>query len=193
VKVIPPEELEKLGHTHEHQGYLARMQDFPYATLQDLLKEKSDSPSFFVMLDGIQDPYNLGAILRSAEVFGAHGAILQATGQVGVTSMVARSSAGAVNRIPIARVESLEDTAVSLMQRGVALVGASEKAPAELPACDLRRPACIVIGNEGTGMSEGVRSRCSEWVKIPQHGHVGSLNAAVAAGIFFYELRRQRG
>ena len=190
VRTVPAETLEKLGHTGEHQGYMARMGEFPYAPFDGL--SSGQSPAFFVLLDGIQDPYNLGAVLRSAEVFGADGAILQATGQVGVTSMVARSSAGAVNRIPIARVESLAAAAGSLASRGIALVGASEKADREVAACDLRRPVCIAVGNEGTGLSPAILSCCSEQVRIPQFGRVGSLNAAVAAGIFFYELRRQR-
>lgn len=194
VQVASPDELEKLGHTREHQGYLARMQDFPYTPFEALLEPGSTgSPGFYVILDGIQDPYNLGAILRSAEVFGVKGAILQATGQAGITSMVARSSAGAVNRVPITQVESLDEAASALCDRGVSLIGASEKAEAELPACNLQRPVCIVIGNEGVGIRPTLLARCSDLVRIPQHGQVGSLNAAVAAGIFFYEVRRQRG
>lgn len=193
VQVVSPDELEKMGHTREHQGYLARMQDYPYTPFETLLTAMPGKPPvFYALLDGIQDPYNLGAILRSAEVFGVQGAILQSTGQVGVTSMVARSSAGAVNRIPIAQVESLDDAAAALVARGVVLVGATEKAEADLSACNLQRPVCIVIGNEGTGISPGLLARCLDRVRIPQHGQVGSLNAAVAAGIFFYEVRRQR-
>lgn len=192
VNVLPPDELEKLGHTREHQGFLARMLEFPYVSLEALPSGSDADPAFTVLLDGIQDPYNLGAVLRSAEVFGAHGVILQASGQTGVTSMAARSSAGAVNRIPVAKVESLAAAAASLRARGVALVGASEKAERELPACDLRGPVCVAVGNEGFGLSEAVREQCALLARIPQLGHVGSLNAAVAAGIFFYEVRRQR-
>jgi 23S rRNA (guanosine2251-2'-O)-methyltransferase len=193
VSVNPASVLEKLGHTGEHQGYLARMNEFPYASFDDLpLSGSGGKPVFFVMLDGIQDPFNFGAVLRSAEVFGADGAIIPAADQVGVTSMVARSSAGAVNRVPIARVESLDVAASALIGRGVVLVGASEKASCELAACDLRRPVCIVMGNEGVGISPSILARCTETVRIPQHGKVGSLNVAVAAGVFFYEVRRQR-
>lgn len=193
VSVNPSGELEKLGHTAEHQGYLARMCEFPYLAFDDLPRVGSGGkPAFYVMLDGIQDPFNLGAVLRSAEVFGADGALLSASGQVGVTSMVARSSAGAVTRIPIARVVSLDEAASALIGRGVVLVGASEKASREIAACDLRRPVCIVVGNEGVGLSPAILARCGETVRIPQHGRVGSLNVAVAAGVFFYEVRRQR-
>ena len=106
--------------------------------------------------------------------------------------MVARSSAGAVNRIPVVRVESLAAAAAALKADGVALVGASEKAEKELADCDWRRPVCVVVGNEGAGISAALLEHCAETVRIPQHGRVGSLNAAVAAGIFFYEVRRQR-
>jgi 23S rRNA (guanosine2251-2'-O)-methyltransferase len=192
VQAVTPEAIEKLGHTREHQGYLARMLEFPYTPFDALPLGAGGEAPFGVMLDGVQDPFNLGAILRSAEVFGAHGAILPAAGQAGVSSMVARSSAGAVNRIPIARVESLETAADALLARGIQLVGASEKAERALDACDLRGPVCIVVGNEGAGIEESIRARCSILARIPQFGHVGSLNAAVAAGIFFYEVRRQR-
>ncbi len=193
VSLSPPAVLEKLGHTSEHQGYLARMNEFPYVPFEEFpVSGAGGKPAFYVMLEGLQDPFNFGAVLRSAEVFGADGAIIAATGQVGVTSMVARSSAGAVNRIPVARVESLDAAALSWIGRGIALVGASEKAALEINACDFRRPVCIVVGNEGAGLSPAMLARCSETVRIPQQGHVGSLNAAVAAGVFFYEVRRQR-
>lgn len=194
VEVVTPAALENMGHTREHQGYLARMSPFPYVDLESVLPSsdsRGDAP-FFVMADGIQDPFNLGAVIRSAEVFGANGVIIQESGQTGVTSMVARSSAGAVNRVPVARVESLEAAAAILAAGGITLVGASEKAEASLDACDFRGPVCIVVGNEGFGLSPAIQDRCDVRVRIPQQGHVGSLNAAVAAGIFFYELRRQR-
>jgi 23S rRNA (guanosine2251-2'-O)-methyltransferase len=193
VSVSPAGDLEKLGHTSEHQGHLARMNEFPYAPFEDLPLASADGHTpFYVMLDGIQDPFNFGAILRAAEVFGADGTIIAAIGQVGVISMVARSSAGAVNRIPIARVESLCAAAEVLQGRGVVLVGASEKASTDISVCDLKRPVCIVMGNEGVGLSPAILAWCGETVRIPQHGRVGSLNAAVAAGVFFYEVRRQR-
>ena len=189
VNVREPGELERLSHTAEHQGYLARMEEFPYRSWAEI---PVSAMPFYAMADGIQDPFNLGAILRSAEVFGADAAILPLAGGVGVTSMVARSSAGAVNRLPLIRVESLGAAAAALASRGVTVVGASEKAKRELSACDLKRPVCIVVGNEGVGLSAAMLAHCAETVRIPQQGHVGSLNAAVAAGIFFYEVRRQR-
>lgn len=187
--VRPPADLSLLGHTSEHQGYLARMEAFPYRSLETL---PTPPNPFYVMLDGIQDPHNLGAVLRSAEVFGADAAILAATGQTGVTSMAARSSAGAVNRVPIVRVERMEEAARALAARGVRLIGASEKASETAFACDFRQPLCLAVGNEGSGLSDAVQACCAALVRIPQYGRVGSLNAAVAAGILFYEIRRQR-
>ena len=186
-----PEVLAQLCHTTEHQGYLARMTDFPYADATQVLTSLPGDP-FCVILDGIQDPFNFGAIIRSAEVFGAHAIFIGETGQVGVTSMVVRSSAGAVNRIPISRVPDLEVWAGELKARSLRIVAASEKATAKLMDNDFSAGSAIVIGNEGVGPRSGLLSQCDSVVKIPQVGHIGSLNAAVAAGIFFYEVRRQR-
>ena len=191
-RVEDPATLAGLCHTTEHQGYLARMTEFPYAEEARVVKALPPAP-FCVILDGIQDPYNFGAIIRSAEIFGADAVFIRESGQVGVTSMVVRSSAGAVNRIPIVRVTDLETVAQRLQARGVRLVAASEKAQQELAACDLRAGSAIVIGNEGVGPGPALMKRSEAAVKIPQVGKIGSLNAAVAAGIFFYEVRRQRG
>lgn len=192
IRVEPPEYLERLCHTTEHQGFLARMAEFPYAAEKEML-ESLPPASASVLLDGVQDPYNFGAILRSAEVFGMDGILIPAAGQVGVTSMVARSSAGAVNRIPIARVESLEATAGLLRARGVAVVAASEKGSVAIGEYDFRRGVAVIIGNEGRGVSPGLLGLCDAVLRIPQKGRIGSLNAAVAAGVFFYEVARQRG
>lgn len=189
--VDDPQVLVRLCHTTEHQGYLARMTDFPYATAASTLQVLPPD-AFCVILDGIQDPYNFGAIVRSAEIFGAAAVFISESGQVGVTSMVVRSSAGAVNRIPIVRVPDLVNVAQTLKARGIRLVAASEKAKQDLKACDFRRGSAVIIGNEGVGPSPALMQLSDVAVKIPQVGKIGSLNAAVAAGIFFYEVRRQR-
>jgi 23S rRNA (guanosine2251-2'-O)-methyltransferase len=189
--VEDPEVLARLCHTTEHQGYLARMTDFPYAGEAQVMDALPANP-FCLILDGIQDPYNFGAIIRSAEVFGANAIFIGEAGQVGVTSMVVRSSAGAVNRIPIVRVPDLETLAGDLKVRNIRIVAASEKATGNLMDNDFRPGSAIVIGNEGVGPRPGLLTLCDSVVKIPQVGHIGSLNAAVAAGIFFYEVRRQR-
>jgi 23S rRNA (guanosine2251-2'-O)-methyltransferase len=191
LRIEPADSLERLCHTTEHQGFLARMTEFPYAVESEVLKALS-SASFSVILDGIQDPYNFGAIIRSAEVFGADAIFIPRTGQVGVTSMVARSSVGAVNRVPIVRAETLEGTVLALKGAGVAVVAASEKASMSIAGYDFRRSAAIIVGNEGKGVSPELTALCDVTVRIPQVGKIGSLNAAVAAGIFFYEVGRQR-
>lgn len=191
VRIEPVEVLEKYCHTQEHQGLLARMAEYPYCGESELIGSLS-GPSLVMILDGIQDPYNFGAILRSAEIFGAQAVFIPLAGQVGVTSMVARSSAGAVNRLPIARVESLEETIGSLQDRGIIVVAASEKAETALGEHDFNKPVAIIVGNEGRGVSPGLLERCDRTLRIPQMGSIGSLNAAVAAGIFLYEAARQR-
>lgn len=189
--VEPPEVLTRLSHTTEHQGYLARMTDFPYADESSIIAQLP-RPPFCVILDGLQDPYNFGAIVRSAEVFGANALFIGESGQVGVTSMVVRASAGAVNRVPIVRVGDLGGLAMRLRARGVRVIAASEKADGILKAQDLTKGTAVLVGNEGIGVRSDLLAQCDMRVRIPQVGRIGSLNAAVAASIFFYEVRRQR-
>ncbi len=160
-------------------------------------REGDDAPAgvqaaLFAVLDRIQDPHNFGAMVRSAEVFGVGALFIAEREQAGVTTAVARSSAGAVNRVPIARVEDLVDLAGRLKGAGLALVGASEKAEVPLTDVDFRRPSAVVIGSEARGIRPALRDACDALVRIPQHGAIGSLNAAAAAAILFYEARRQR-
>lgn len=186
-----PDKLTRLCHTAEHQGYLARMTDFPYWDEESVLVSLPPAP-FCVILDGIQDPFNFGAIVRSAEVFGVDALFIAETGQVGVTSMVVRSSAGAVNRLPIVKVTELEGLVRRLKAHGWRVVAASEKADAVLKNHDFVRGSVVIIGNEGRGVSPNLLALCDAMVGIPQVGRIGSLNAAVAASVFFYEMRRQR-
>lgn len=186
-----PDALTQLCHSSEHQGYLARMTEFPYADEGSVMAGLPAIP-FCVILDGIQDPYNLGAIIRSAEILGANALFMAESGQVGVTSMVVRSSAGAVNRLPLVRVSDLPALVDRMKAKGIRVVAASEKADCSLMAYNFKQGISVVIGNEGIGPGAQLLQRCNDVVKIPQTGHIGSLNAAVAAGIFFYEIRRQR-
>jgi 23S rRNA (guanosine2251-2'-O)-methyltransferase len=189
-EVVPRDALERLCHTSEHQGYLARMGPFPYQTV-DALLAASSGRALFLVLDALQDPYNFGAILRSAEIFGVTGVVIGTARQVPVTSMVARSSAGGVNRVPIAHVEDLAQLASQLKSSGFEIVGASEKGTVTLP--EFRFPKCtaIVIGNEGEGIGEPLLGECTRLVRIPQVGQLGCLNAAVAASIFCYEAGKR--
>lgn len=191
VSVLTTAEIENTCRSSEHQGYAARMTEFPYRNAGDVLANLPENP-FCAVLDGIQDPYNFGAILRSAEVLGVNAVFIGAVGQVGVTSMVVRSSAGAVNRVPLARVENLGALVTEIKTLGMRVAGASEKAAETLAAFDFTRASVVVIGNEGRGPRPELIAACDTLVRIPQNGRIGSLNAAVAAGICFYEARRQR-
>jgi 23S rRNA (guanosine2251-2'-O)-methyltransferase len=174
-----------------HQGLMARMPPFPYTSLADLLAAVS-GPPFLVILDSIQDPFNFGAIVRSADVFGAGGVIVGITEQSAVTAQVARSSAGAVNHVPIAQLPDLVDAARRLKEHGLRIIAASEKAQHPVSAIDLTQACAIVVGNEGAGIQDALLAVCDETAAIPQAGRVGSLNAAVAAGVLLYEVQRQR-
>jgi 23S rRNA (guanosine2251-2'-O)-methyltransferase len=190
-RVAPAESLTALCRSSEHQGYAAKMTDFPYAAEAEVVAGLSAAP-LCVVLAGVQDPYNFGAIVRSAEVLGVEAVFIGARGQAGVTSMAVRSSAGAVSRVPIVPIEDLEALAARLRGRGLQLVAASEKAAVPIEAVDLRGPTALVIGNEGAGVPAPLLARCGRAVAIPQVGRIGSLNAAVAAAVFFYEALRQR-
>lgn len=191
VTVTESEQLTKRCRSAEHQGYVARMPPFPYDSPDDLLAPRPGTP-LFVVLDRIQDPFNFGAILRCADALGVDGVFVDATGQVEVSSQVARSSAGAVNHLRIAEAGDLPGVLARMRREGIAVVAADAEADREVFDCDLRRPTAIVIGNEGTGLRPEILAECDERVRIPQRGHVASLNAAVSAGILLYEAARQR-
>lgn len=174
----------------DHQGFAARMSEFPYQTAETVLAKTSRWP-LTLALDRIQDPFNFGAMLRSAEIFGAAGVIIGAREQVGVTSQVARSSVGAVNRLSIARVPDLAVFLQSLPAT-LMIVSASEKASTSLNRFNFCQPTLLVIGNEGCGISHEVALQCRASVRIPQLGTLNSLNAAAALAIICYEARRQQ-
>ena len=191
IKVQAAARLEQLCHAPEHQGYLAKMGPFPYADAKMLLADRPPAP-LYAVLDGIQDPQNFGAVVRSAEVFGLDAIFIAERDQVGVTTAVARASAGAVSRVPIARVADLPALAARLKAAGIVLVAASEKAEILITAHDFLGATAIVIGSESHGIRAALVARCDALVRIPQHGQMGSLNAAAAAAVVFYEARRQR-
>jgi 23S rRNA (guanosine2251-2'-O)-methyltransferase len=174
----------------DHQGFAARMSEFPYQSTESVIANSSRWP-LTIALDRIQDPFNFGTMLRSAEIFGAAGVIIGTREQVGVTSQVARSSVGAVNRLPIARVPDLAAFLESVPHT-VSIVSASEKAVMSISDFDFCQPTLLVIGNEGRGISEEVARHCRASVRIPQQGTLNSLNAAAALAIICYEARRQQ-
>jgi 23S rRNA (guanosine2251-2'-O)-methyltransferase len=183
--------LKRRCRSSEHQGYVARMSPFPYATLIDV-PESLAATSLVVILDSIQDPYNFGAILRSAEVFGADAVFVGERQQAEVSSLVARSSAGAVNRVPIIRVPGLVPLVEMLRQRAVSIFGTSEHAESRSWDVPFDRPTAIVIGNEGAGIGPELFAACDRVIRIPHQGDIGSLNAAAAAAVLCYEVRRQQ-
>jgi 23S rRNA (guanosine2251-2'-O)-methyltransferase len=191
VHIETADDLRRRCHSGEHQGYLARMPPFPYADAEQLLADRPQCP-LYVVLDGVQDPFNFGAILRSADVLGVDAVFIASAGQVGVTSLVARTSAGAVNHVPIARVDDLPDLLRRMRKLHIDSVAATERGTTPLDRHDFRRPTALVIGNEGRGIREDVLRECTAHVTIPQAGRVAALNAAVSAGILFYEAARQR-
>jgi 23S rRNA (guanosine2251-2'-O)-methyltransferase len=191
VSIETPEELTRLCRSEEHQGYLAKMPPFPYDDVEEILSRRRDR-AFYLVLDAVQDPFNFGAILRSADALGVDGVFVAAANQADVTSLVVRSSSGAVNYMPLARVTDLVELLGRLKQAGLSVVGSSPRAKRDISQCDFCRPVALVLGNEAVGIRPEILSLCDERALIRQRGHVGSLNAAVSAGILCYEVARQR-
>ena len=188
---VRDDEVAKRCRSEDHQGLAARMPPFPYRDFEDMLKVLPSQP-VLLMLDRLQDPFNFGAIIRSADVLGINGIIVGTREQAGVNSLVVRSSAGAVNYVPIAQTDDLVNSAVILRDRGFQIVGTSDHAAESSFEPNFTTATVLVIGNEGRGIQPAIESQCSRFVQIPVLGHVGSLNAAVSAGILFYEVLRQR-
>jgi 23S rRNA (guanosine2251-2'-O)-methyltransferase len=195
VEFRPRQMVADLAGGGVHQGLLALTGRFRYAELAELFAaaERSGEPPLYVLLDGITDPHNLGAIVRSAEVLGAHGVILPARNAAPVTPGAVKASAGATERLPIAEVGNLLRTIDALRERGVRVLGAGAGDGERLEKVDLTGPLALVVGAEGKGMREAVARRCDGLFHIPQRGTVASLNASVAAAIALYEAARQRG
>jgi 23S rRNA (guanosine2251-2'-O)-methyltransferase len=183
----------EVGSTH-HQGVTARIAAPRYAEADDLLDAIADSnqPPLLLVLDGIEDPRNLGAILRTAECAGASGVILPERRAAGLNETVAKASAGAVEYLPVARVTNLTVLIRQLKERNVWVVGTAADAPIDYSSWDWMQPSAIVLGGEGAGLHRLVRENCDALVKIPVHGKIESLNVSVAAGIILYEALRQR-
>ena len=187
--------LNEMSHTGAHQGIIASVAVHGYATIDEILaaaEAKGEAP-LIVLCDELSDPHNLGAILRTAECAGAHGVIIPKRRSVGLTAVVGKASAGAVEYMPVARVSNIAAAIRELKERGVWVFGTAADGALPLYSADLRGPAAIVIGNEGEGMSRIVAESCDFKVSIPMKGHISSLNASAAAAILLYEAVRQRG
>jgi 23S rRNA (guanosine2251-2'-O)-methyltransferase len=195
VERVPRERLAVMADGGVHQGVIAELRGFEYVELEDLLEaaEESGRPALLVVLDGIQDPHNFGAIIRSAHALGAHGVVIAKDRAVPVTGVVAKASAGAVEHCPIARVVNLSRTLEELKEAGVWIAAADPDSKEPLWSARLDGPLALVVGAEGAGVREGVLKHCDFRLGIPMLGQVGSLNASVSAAILLYEAARQRG
>ena len=193
INYVSKERLDQLSDTGKHQGVVAVSAAYTYAEVEDILeaaKEKGEPP-FIILLDGIEDPHNLGAIIRTANQVGAHGVIIPKRRAVGLTPTVARTSAGALNYTPVAKVTNLSNTMKELKEQGMWFVCADMDGTV-MYDMDLTGPIGLVIGNEGDGVSTLVKKNCDMVASIPMKGDIDSLNASVAAGILAYEIVRQR-
>ncbi len=195
VEIRPRRLIAELAKDGVHQGLVAITGRFRYASLEDLLNAArlADEAPLLVLLDGITDPHNLGAIVRSAEVLGAHGVVIPSRNSASVTPGAVKASAGATERVPIAEVGNLLKSIDTLREAGVRVLGAGAGEGERLAALDLTVATALVVGAEGRGMREAVARRCDALFHIPQRGVVSSLNASVAAAVALYEAARQRG
>lgn len=194
VNFVAKERLDQLSQTGRHQGVIAVAAAYAYGTVEEMLeaaKEKGEPP-FLILLDNIEDPHNLGAIIRTANLAGAHGVIIPKRRAVGLTAVVAKTSAGAINYTPVAKVTNLSGTIAELKEQGMWFVCADMDGTS-MYQLDLKGPIGLVIGSEGEGVSKLVKKNCDFVASIPMKGDIDSLNASVAAGVLAYEIVRQRG
>ena len=194
INYVKKERLDQLSETGHHQGVIAMAASYEYATVEDILekaREKGEAPFIFV-LDNIEDPHNLGAMIRTANLAGAHGVIIPKRRAVGLTPTVARTSAGAINYTPVAKVTNLKQTMEQLKKEGM-WFGCADMDGTPYYQMDLKGPMGLVIGNEGEGVSRLIKETCDFVASIPMKGDIDSLNASVAAGVLAFEIARQRG
>lgn len=193
VKYVSKERLDQLSATGKHQGVIAVAAAYEYAEVEDILRaaEEKGEPPFIILLDNIEDPHNLGAIIRTANLAGAHGVIIPKNRAVGLTAVVARTSAGALNYTPVAKVTNLAKTMEELKKKGMWFVCADMDGTL-MYRLDLKGPIGLVIGSEGEGVGRLVKEKCDMVAAIPMQGNIDSLNASVAAGVLAYEIVRQR-
>lgn len=194
IQFVAKERLSQISETGKHQGVIAYAAAYAYAEVEDMLQAagaKGEDP-FLILLDNIEDPHNLGAIIRTANLAGAHGVIIPKNRAVGLTAAVARTSAGALNYTPVVRVTNLVRTMDELKKRGLWMVCA-DMGGEKMYDLNLKGPIGLVIGSEGEGVGRLVRENCDMTASIPMKGDIDSLNASVAAGVLAYEIVRQRG
>ncbi len=193
IQYVAKERLDQISETGKHQGVVAISAAYAYTEIEDILKkaEEKGEPPFLVFLDGIEDPHNLGAVIRTANQAGAHGVVIPKRRAVGLTAAVAKTSAGAINYTPVAKVTNISTTINELKKRGMWFVCADMEGTLMYDV-DLTGPIGLVIGSEGSGVSSLVKKNCDMTAAIPMKGEIDSLNASVAAGVLAYEIVRQR-
>jgi 23S rRNA (guanosine2251-2'-O)-methyltransferase len=193
VRVLPRTELDRMTGNGAHQGVAAVTSAKQYNSLEDVVAAKRGQYSLMVVLDGVEDPHNLGAVLRTADAAGADGVVIPERRAAGVTAIVAKASAGASEHMPIARVTNIARTVEDLKAQNLWIVGLDERGEQSYDALDYKMDCAIVLGAEGRGLHDLVRRKCDFLVSIPMLGKVPSLNVSVAAGVMLYEIVRQRG
>jgi len=192
VRQVSRDQLERLAGTHSHQGVVAVTSEKQYSDIEQVLDNKRGEHNFLVVLDGVEDPHNLGAIIRTADGAGADGVVIPERRAVGVTGTVLKASAGAAEHLPIARVTNVNRTLEDLKERNIWTIGLDERAKQSYDEIDYNMDCALVLGAEGSGLHEMVRKKCDFLISIPMEGHVPSLNVSVAAGVVMYEVLRQR-
>jgi 23S rRNA (guanosine2251-2'-O)-methyltransferase len=192
VRPMPRDEMDRLAATNSHQGVLAVTSEKDYSDISDLLDKRRGQQAFLVVLDGIEDPHNLGAILRTADAAGVDGVIIPERRAVGVNATVAKASAGASEHVPVAKVTNINRAIDELKKNNVWTVGLDERGDAYYDQIDFNMDCAIVLGAEGHGLHDLVRKSCDFVVKVPMLGRVPSLNVSVAAAVVMYEVARQR-
>ena len=192
VRFVPRQEIERLAGTASHQGVVAVASAKTYAELEEVLERRRGRHALVVVLDGVEDPHNLGAILRSADGAGVDGVLIPERRAAGVTATVAKASAGAVEHVPVAKITNVARTLEEVKSRNLWVVGLDERAQQSYDALDYNMDCALVLGAEGKGLHDLVRKKCDFLVFIPMLGQVASLNVSVAAGVVLYEIARQR-
>src|SRR6266496_3303597 len=192
VRFLPRPELDRMAGNNSHQGVVAVTSSKQYTDLDDILAAKRGQYSLVLVLDGIEDPHNLGAILRTADASGADGVVVPERRAAGITGTVAKSSAGASEHLPVAKVTNISRTLAELKQKGLWIAGLDERGKQSYDEVDYKMNCAIVLGAEGKGLHDLVRKNCDFLLSIPMLGSVPSLNVSVAAGVVLYEVVRQR-
>lgn len=194
IQYVEKQKIDQLSESHSHQGVLAYVAAYGYADVEDIIKkaeEKGEDP-FIIILDEITDPHNLGSVIRTANAAGAHGIIIPKRRSVGLTAVVAKTSAGALEYVPVAKVSNISQTIDNLKTRGIWVVGADMEGEQTYYKADLTGKIALVIGSEGLGIGRLIKEKCDFLINIPMKGEVGSLNASIAASIIIYEVMKQR-